>query len=150
MTVRDNQKPKAEVVVLPSGKSLSAAKSFRSQRYSADIKTSGTASLVSIKQHLTYRASLGVRDLSFIEQTYSANVVNELMLSVRKLLNHEFGHLRVHRHHHVFIINHRSMDKLVEGLLRVQFHSCQIPVPIVVDRKKPKDLLEGELSREES
>ena len=124
------------VVVLPVQREVSPVRSvsLRSRTRPDQRKSSGkSAELLSIRQHLAYKASLCIDDLPFIEQTYSSHVANRLLAGVRQLLDQEFGHLRVHRSHELFVVNHHCKDALVGGLLRVQFHSREIPLPATRD-----------------
>lgn len=98
------------------------------------------ADLLSIRQHLSFKATMGITDLSFIEQSYSSQVADGLMGNVRDLLDQEFGHLRVHRQRQLFVVSHHCKESLVAGLLRVQFHSRQIPLPLTRDGKGMSDV----------
>jgi len=99
-----------------------------------------SADLLSIRQHLSFKATMGITDLSFIEQSYSSQVADGLMGNVRDLLDLEFGHLRVHRQRQLFVVSHHCKESLVAGLLRVQFHSRQIPLPLTRDGKGMSDV----------
>ena len=83
---------------------------------------------------------MGITDLRFIEQSYSAQVADALIVSIRNLLDQEFGHLRVHRQRQLFVVSHHCMESLVAGLLRVQFHSREIPLPLTRDGKGMSDV----------
>ncbi len=72
---------------------------------------------------------MGIDDLPFIEQSYSQQVASNLHARLRTLLDQEFGSLRVHRRRKSFIVSHHCVESLIAGLLRVQFHSQQIPLP---------------------
>lgn len=129
MTVSFKPASKAEVVVLPSIRHSTDAKSIALRSRQAGNNNDHTATLVSIRQHLGVKASIGIKDFTFVEKSYSPQIAQKLMTSIRDLLNQEFGHLRVYRRHQVFVVRHRCMESLVAGLLRVQFHSHQIPLP---------------------
>lgn len=87
-----------------------------------------SADLLSIRQHLTFKASIGINEFEFLQQAYSIQVADQLMAKIRTLLDQEFGGLRVHRRHRVFIVNHHCEELLIAGILRVQFHSRQLPL----------------------
>lgn len=70
-----------------------------------------------------------IPDLDFVTQSYSVQVADKLTARVRELLDQEFGPLRVHKRHQAFVVSHHSMEALVAGMLRVQYHCCQIPLP---------------------
>lgn len=128
MTVRSKQHLGAEIVAIPAGRLAGAKSPSVRDRSSKGNSVSVGADLLSIRQHLTYKASVGIKDLEFLRQAYSVQVGDKLMSSVRVLLDKEFGGLRVHRRHQVFIVNHHCQESLIAGLLRVQFHSRQIPM----------------------
>ena len=109
-------------------------------------QSSQSAELLSIRQHLAFKASLCIDDLPFIEQTYSSQVANKLLASVRQLLDQEFGNLRVHRRHELFVVNHHSRESLIAGLLRVQFHSYEIALPATREGDGPSDICSLPLS----
>lgn len=140
MTVSSKQNTKAEIVVLPSIRHSSAATSVALRSRRGNYKHGQTAKLVSIREHLSCTASIGIDDLPFIEKSFSPQVADMLMISVRKMLDQEFGHLRVFRRHQVFVVRHSGMETLVAGLLRVQFHSCRIPLPVTRDGDGMSDI----------
>ena len=98
------------------------------------------ADLLSIRQHLGFNATVSISDLCFIEESYSLQVADSLMGSIRNLLDQEFGHLRVHRQRQLFVVRHHCRESLVAGLLRVQFHSREIPLPLTRDGKGMSDV----------
>ncbi|MFK7861971.1 MAG: hypothetical protein AB8B64_24380 [Granulosicoccus sp.] len=130
MTVRSKQHPKAEIVTLPSGRHTAAARTVSIWRRCSDLKPGSTATLLSLREHLTLQASVGVTNLDSIGQEYSPQAADQVMMSIRGLLDREFGHLRVHRRHRVFIVKHHSMESLIAGLLAVQFHSCEVNLQV--------------------
>jgi len=81
------------------------------------------ATLLSIRQNLVYQATVGIDDIERICE--QVNKKDFLMINekLRSLLNSEFGKLRVHKHRLVFSVGHHSLDTLVAGLLRVQYHA---------------------------
>lgn len=102
---------------------------FRRRRTWTAAGRSTTAQLLSLRQSLGYEASVEIDNLEqFTEQLDPALVVS-LKRQVRRLLDREFGRLRVHRDHRNFVARHRSVDSLIAGLLRVQFHAMQVRLP---------------------
>lgn len=122
---------------LPSSNSREPVRSVASVTQS--IPSTG-ADLLSIRQHLAFKAVIGITDLSFIEQSYSLQVADTLTSSIRNLLDQEFGPLRVHRQWQLFVVSHHCMESLMAGLLRVQFHSREIPLPLTRDGKGMSDV----------
>jgi len=120
----------ANVVELPARhkRSTQNAAVRRSQTPSLVSGHSSGAQLLSVRQHLTCKASIGIAELDYIEQLYSEQVVDKLLTRVRELLHQEFGPLRVYKRRQSFAASHHCMDSLVAGLLRVQYHSRQIPL----------------------
>ena len=131
----------AKVVALPSPRLPSAGKYARmnSPARQRTITAGKGAELLSIRQHLTYIATIGLNDIEFIETSYSPQVAGKLSASVRELLDQEFGPLRVYRRRQAFVVSHHSRESLYAGLFRVQFHSSQIPLPSTRDGNGPSD-----------
>lgn len=84
-----------------------------------------TASLLSIRQNLIYQATVGIDDIDRIAADQPKSVALAVNGLLRQLLNKEFGSLRVHKHRRVFTVGHHSLETLVAGLLRVQYHAKQ-------------------------
>ena len=59
------------------------------------------------------------------------------MRQLRQLLNAEFGQLRVFRYRQVFSVGHHSLEDLIGGLLRVQFHARAIRLPAPLNDLSP-------------
>lgn len=125
MTIRSKQRSSAEILAMPASAKSTQMASPRGFQGSSPV----SADLLSIRQHLTYKASIGINDFSFLQQAYSIQVADQLMAKIRTLLDQEFGGLRVHRRHQVFVVNHHCEESLIAGVLRVQFHSRQLPLP---------------------
>ncbi len=129
------------VVELPMHRSSSTARSIglntRTNRKSA---APVSATLLSVRQHLRCKASIGIDNLEFIEQSYSKQVAAKLLGELRELLDQEFGGLRVHRRRHSFIVNHHCVESLIAGLLRVQFHSQTNPLPATREEDGSSDV----------
>lgn len=89
------------------------------------------ATLLSMRQHLGLQASIEIDDLAGIQTHYSISVRDDVVSEVRKLLNLEFGSLRVYRHRRMFMIRHHCAEGLIAGLLRIQYHARQITLPSV-------------------
>ena len=89
------------------------------------------ATLLSIRQHLRYKACVAITEKPLVEP--ESRKVNRstlrVMRDVRTLLDKEFGSLRVHRHRQLLIVSHHCVEGLIGGLLRVQFLSNQIDMP---------------------
>lgn len=130
----------ADIVDLPVAGQSSAGRSFRSGRRLPPNRPRQPAILLSVKQHLSFRASVCLADLTFIEQTYSTQVTDKLLLRIRELLEREFGSLRVYRHHQLLVVNHYCVESLVAGLLRVQFHCGEIPLSARRDGRGLSDM----------
>lgn len=126
MTGSSNTTSKAEIVDMMS--LLYSAYRKRSNNAPA---INETATLLSIRQNLTYQAAISVDDITAIRDNYSYTVVNEVLASLRELLGVEFGHLRVYRHKEVYVVSHHCLEKLMAGLLRVQFYGRQMELPAV-------------------
>lgn len=88
-----------------------------------------SATLLSVRQSLRYQASIGLDDLGSLYQRHERQALLDLMGQLRQLLNREFGSLRVHRYRQAFAVGHRDLENLIAGLLRVQFHARQLPIP---------------------
>ena len=125
MTGSSNSTSKAEIVDM-----VSLLDSGYRKRSNSASNINDTAALLSIRQNLTYQAAMGVNDLAVIRSNYSYEVGNGVLASLRDLMSVEFGHLRVYRHKQVFIASHRSLEMLIAGLLRVQFHGRQLELPV--------------------
>jgi len=87
------------------------------------------AQLLSIRQTLDVEASVELDGLELLLQRFDEATVASVTMAVRQLLDREFGRLRVHRNRRQFVARHRSVDALIAGLLRVQFHAQQIRLP---------------------
>ena len=111
---------------LPARKSKGSRNAFVQ---SASCTVSNSADLLSIKQHLCFKSTIGITNPTSIERRYSSQVADGLMGNIRDLLDREFGHLRVHRQRRLFVVSHHCVESLIAGLLRVQFHAQQIPLP---------------------
>ncbi|MFK7856139.1 MAG: hypothetical protein AB8B79_18635 [Granulosicoccus sp.] len=98
-----------------------------------------TATLLSIRQNLTYRAAVAVHNIADIRYQYPQAIVDEVLGTLRNLLSVEFGYLRVHRHNQVFIASHHCLESLIAGVLRVQFHGRQLELPKINVRGEQLD-----------
>jgi len=63
-----------------------------------------------MRQHLGLQASIEIDDLAGIQTHYSIAVRDRVVNDVRKLLNLEFGSLRVYRHRRMFMIRHHCAE----------------------------------------
>jgi len=104
---------------------------FRSPRFLSDrgIGPRSSAELLSMRQSLSYEASVEIDNLDLLCERLEPAIVNSTRLRVRRLLDREFGRLRVHRSRNNFVARHRSVEPLIAGLLRVQFYAQQIRLP---------------------
>lgn len=94
-----------------------------SQRAQALI---GSADLLSIRQHLRYKACVAAT-VNSADVAKCADPLNDkVTAAVRALLAKEFGSLRLHRHRQLLIVSHHCLEELIAGLLRVQFLGNQI------------------------
>ena len=84
---------------------------------------------IQLKNHLEFQASIEIDDLPWLHAQFSNSVRNNLVKSVRQILETEFGHLRVHRYRRLFVVRHKSIESLIAGLLRTQFHTHQLGLP---------------------
>ncbi len=125
---------------MPASRLATARHSPLRNTLSAGGRLPSSADLLSIRQHLTFKACIGINEFDFLQDAYSVQVGDQLMSSVRVLLDQEFGGLRVHRRHQVFVVNHHCEESLIAGLLRVQFHSRQLPFPATRDGEKLSDV----------
>ncbi len=101
------------------------------KRATASIEQAESATLLSIRQNLNYRACIGVNHIDQLRVQCSNNLANAVMKQVREFLNAEFGQLRVHRYRQVFTVGHHNLEGLFGGLLRVQFYARQVELPIM-------------------
>jgi len=88
-----------------------------------------TSKPLQIKNHLEFQASIEIDDLPWLHAQFSNTVRNNLVRNVRQVLDNEFGSLRVHRYRRLFVVRHKSIESLIAGLLRAQFHTHQITLP---------------------
>lgn len=102
---------------------------FRSPRRRSDLASRSTAELLSLRRSLTYEASVEIDDLDALSERLEPARLTNSKLRVRRWLDREFGRLRVHRCRQRFVVRHRSVEALIAGLLRVQFHVQQIRLP---------------------
>lgn len=128
MTMRRPASKSAEIVDMSCYVQPSTVGSRRRQVQS---NSSQEATLLSMRQYLGLQASIEIDDLAGIQTHYSISVRDRVVSDVRKLLNLEFGSLRVYRHRRMFMIRHHSAEGLIAGLLRVQYHARQISMPSV-------------------
>ena len=92
------------------------------------------ATLLSIRQNLMHRASVGIDDIERTSLDLPKGELSNLNTQVRRLLNKEFGYLRVYKYKYGFTVGHQCHDTLVAGLLRVQYHAKQMKTtPLVSD-----------------
>lgn len=104
------------------------------KRYPLSLDKPETASLLSIRQHLRFKACIAVKDMQFIQAHYSPKVALRVVMHVRSLLDKEFGSLRVHRHRDLLVVNHHSLESLLAGLERVQLQSREISLRVTRER----------------
>lgn len=135
MSAQSDSSQSAQVVDMVS---LLDAPSRKHGVTSVELKESAT--LLSIRQHLSYQASVGVNNIDKLKDQCSHDLANAVMKQVREFLNAEFGQLRVHRYRQVFTVGHHSLEGLIGGLLRVQFYSRQIELPIMANQSEPQFL----------
>lgn len=102
---------------------------FRKRSSARQSSPRTRAQLLSIRQTLDVEASVELDGLEVLLQRFDEATVASLTLRVRQLMDREFGRLRVHRNRRQFVARHRSVDALIAGLLRVQFHAQQIRLP---------------------
>ncbi len=102
---------------------------FRGTGNTATSSSRASAELLSLRQSLSYEASVEIDQLDSLEQRLAPEAFVSITRRVRQLLDHEFGRLRVHRSRRHFVARHRSIDTLIAGLLRAQFYAQQIVLP---------------------
>ena len=124
MSAQTNSSNTAQVVDMVS---LLGATSRK--RLAAPVEQYESATLLSIRQNLSYQACIGVDNIDQLRTHGSHNLANAVMKQVREFLNVEFGRLRVHRYRQVFTVGHHSLEGLVGGLLRVQYYARQVELP---------------------
>ncbi len=110
------------------------------KRVVASVEQTESATLLSIRQNLSYQACIGVNHIDQLRVQCSHTLGNAVMRQVREFLNAEFGQLRVHRYRQVFTVGHYRLEGLVGGLLRVQFHARQVELPIMDTQFEPQFL----------
>lgn len=110
------------------------------KRVVASVEKKEPATLLSIRQNLCYQACIGINNIDQLKVQCSHNLANAVMKQVREFLNAEFGQLRVHRYRQVFTVGHYSLEGLIGGLLRVQFYSRQVELPIIENQFEPQFL----------
>ncbi len=101
------------------------------KRAAASVEQTESATLLSIRQNLSFQACIGANHIDQLRVQCSHNLANAVMKQVREFLNAEFGQLRVHRYRQVFTVGHHSLEGLIGGLLRVQFHARKVELPIM-------------------
>jgi len=92
-------------------------------------ESKGCTKPVQLRKHLEFQASIEIDDLPWLHAQFSNSIRNNLVKSVRQILETEFGHLRVHRYRRLFVVRHKSIESLIAGLLRAQFQTHQIRLP---------------------
>ena len=110
------------------------------KRVVTSLEKTESATLLSIRQKLSYQACIGVNHIEQLSVQCSPNLANAVMKQVREFLNAEFGQLRVHRYRQVFAVGHHSLEGLIGGLLRVQFYARQVELPIMDSQFEPRYL----------
>lgn len=85
--------------------------------------------LVEFLDQMKFKASVEIDDLVWIRGHFSSRVQYQIIASIRKLLCQEFGRNMIQRDELVFIVQHRNVEVLIAGLLRVQFYANQILLP---------------------
>ncbi len=135
MSAQSDSSQSAQVVDMVS---LLDAPSRKHGVTSVELKESAT--LLSIRQHLSYQASVGVNNIDKLKDQCSHDLANAVMKQVREFLNAEFGQLRVHRYRQVFTVGHYNLEGLIGGLLRVQFYARQVELPILDNPFEPRTL----------
>ena len=135
MSAQSDSSQSAQVVDMVS---LLDAPSRKHGVTSVELKESAT--LLSIRQHLSYQASVGVNNIDKLKSQCSHDLANAVMKQVREFLNAEFGQLRVHRYRQVFTVGHYNLEGLIGGLLRVQFYARQVELPILDNPFEPRTL----------
>lgn len=129
MTVKSKSiSSSADILDLSVTLQTSAARALRAGSRAVPDSPRQSATLLSVKQHLSFKASVSLADKAFVEQIYSRQVTDKLLQSIKQLLDREFGGLRVYHYRQLFVVNHYCMESLVAGLLRVQFHCGEIPL----------------------
>lgn len=88
-----------------------------------------TAQLLSIRRYLAYQATVEIDNLATLTERFGRSCTDHLVRDIRALLDHEFGSLRIHRYRGVYRIRHRSVEGIIAGLLRVQFHAQNLLLP---------------------
>lgn len=96
------------------------------QKHSPPEAARSSASLLSVRQHLRYKACLSLDASCFEQFEDPVNAQRETAVAVRTLLHKEFGSLRIHRHRQLLVVSHHCVETLIAGLLRVQFHARQL------------------------
>lgn len=114
---------------LPTATVVQLARYRRSASKEVTLPRVAGAKLFSLRQNLDYQGSIEIDDWPWLQSQFSESVRVRVEGKVRNLLNREFGRLRVSSSRGLFVVRHRSVEALVAGLLRVQFHARLIPLP---------------------
>lgn len=139
MTTESNKVATAEIVDMV-GLRESVGRKPNTFRGSIDSPIAkGTATLLSIRQSLVHRATIGLEDIDAIRDNISGQAVDEIMESLRQLLHSEFGSQRVHRYRQALTVGHNCMETLIAGMLRVQFHSRQFELSASALGEQPRE-----------
>ncbi|MGQ7845657.1 hypothetical protein ACUNV4_14340 [Granulosicoccus sp. 3-233] len=96
------------------------------RRESCQVEQRGSALLLSIRQSLRYQASVGLDDMPGLQSEYPKPQLDAYLGQVRRLLDAQFGRLRVYRYRQAFIVGHHNLEGLIAGLLRVQYYARQL------------------------
>ncbi|MFK7890184.1 MAG: hypothetical protein AB8B63_05160 [Granulosicoccus sp.] len=116
---------KADILNISDARALHARR-----RNSVKCSTFEPARMLSMRQSLRYKASIRT-DERFTSSNWvkEDRALCELNIIVRRLIDTEFGSLRVHTYRQVYIVSHHCIDSLIAGLLRVQFHGKELRLP---------------------
>jgi hypothetical protein len=125
MSAQSDSSATAQIVDMMSLRDTSSRK-----RVATAVDLRESATLLSIRQNLRYQASIGVDDIDQLKVHYSVASSELVLRQVRKLLHTEFGQLRVFRNRQAFSVGHHTLEGLIGGLLRVQYHARHIELPV--------------------
>lgn len=114
-----------------SGEKSGSIHFSRRAAYKNGLSQNQPAQMLSMRRNLSYQASVEIDKIDALRAEFGEAFAASLVKRVRALLDKEFGKLRVHRYRRVYVIRHRSVEGLISSLLRVQFHTHQLELPVI-------------------
>lgn len=88
-----------------------------------------TATIISFDRDRQFLASIEIDAMTDIRMQFSSIAIEKIISDVGRLLRREFGTAQVRRDKRIFCVVHDDFEKLVAGVLRVQFHTQRLKLP---------------------